>query len=129
MATEYKASKERAYFAASNSRAGFHSYYEACFRHKVDRLFFIKGGPGTGKSTLMRRVARCGEARGYLAEYYYCSSDADSLDAILLYGEQGMALAYQIAEDICLNGSENHLYQVLDVLLDNALKYSSLGTV
>ena len=89
MATEYKASKERAYFAASNSRAGFHSYYEACFRHKVDRLFFIKGGPGTGKSTLMRRVARCGEARGYRAEYYYCSSDADSLDAILLYGEQG----------------------------------------
>lgn len=89
MATEYRASKEQAYFAASNSRNGFHSYYEQCFRHKVDRLLYIKGGPGTGKSTLMRRVARYGEARGYRAEYYYCSSDADSLDAVLLYGEQG----------------------------------------
>lgn len=87
MATEYRTSKEQAYFAASNSRGGFHSYYERCFRHKVDRLFYIKGGPGTGKSTLMRQVARCGEARGYRVEYYYCSSDADSLDAVLLYGE------------------------------------------
>ena len=54
MATEYRASKEQAYFAASNSRDGFHSYYEQCFRHKVDRLLYIKGGPGTGKSTLRR---------------------------------------------------------------------------
>ncbi len=89
MATKYRESKEQAYFAASNSRNGFHSYYEQCFRHKVDRLLYIKGGPGTGKSTLMRRVARYGEVRGYRAEYYYCSSDADSLDAVLLYGKQG----------------------------------------
>lgn len=78
--------REHAYFAASNSRYGFHSYYEQVFRGRVDRLFCIKGGPGTGKSTLMRAVAREGERRGMRVEYYYCSSDAGSLDAVLLFG-------------------------------------------
>ena len=87
MSTQYRWSKEQAYFAASNSRMGFHSYYESRFRSRVDRLYCIKGGPGTGKSTLMRRLAHEGERRGYRVEYYYCSSDANSLDAVLLFGE------------------------------------------
>jgi hypothetical protein len=87
MIVQYRDGGGRSFFAASNSRRGFTSYYEACFRHKVDRLLCIKGGPGTGKSTLMRRVANEAERRGWRAEYYCCSSDADSLDAILLYGK------------------------------------------
>ena len=48
----------------------------------------------------------------------------------LLYEEQGMSLRCAVAEGIRVHGSEQHLYQVLDVLLDNALKYSSPnGTV
>lgn len=43
----------------------------------------------------------------------------------LLYEEKGLGLQYSIPEGIMLNGSEQHLYQVLDVLLDNALKYSA----
>jgi hypothetical protein len=89
MTTEYRFLQENAYFAASNSRQGFHSYYEHCFRHRVDRLYYIKGGPGTGKSTLLRRAAKLGESMGFRAEYYYCSSDPDSLDAVLLFGEHG----------------------------------------
>lgn len=87
MTIEYREGGGRSYFAASNSRRGFISYYESCFRHKVDRLICVKGGPGTGKSTLMRRVAGEAERRGWRAEYYYCSSDADSLDAVLLFGK------------------------------------------
>ncbi len=87
MQQKLKKTAEQAYFAASNSRYGFHSYYEQTFRGRVDRLFCIKGGPGTGKSTFMRSIAREGERRGYRAEYYYCSSDADSLDAVLLFGK------------------------------------------
>ena len=48
----------------------------------------------------------------------------------LLYEEQAMALESHIEEDITIQGSEQHLYQVLDVLLDNALKYATPnGTV
>ena len=43
----------------------------------------------------------------------------------LLYEEKGMGLRYAISEGICVDGSEQHLYQVLDVLLDNALKYGA----
>lgn len=42
----------------------------------------------------------------------------------LLYREQEKELHCQVQEDISICGSEQHLYQVLDVLLDNALKYS-----
>ena len=45
----------------------------------------------------------------------------------LLYEEKGLPLRWEIPEGICLQGSEHHLYQVMDVLLDNALKYSTPG--
>ena len=88
MSKQLYATGERAFFAAGNSRLGFHSYFESCFRDRVSHLICIKGGPGTGKNTLMRTVAREGERRGYRAEYYYCSSDPDSLDAVLLFDEK-----------------------------------------
>ena len=43
----------------------------------------------------------------------------------LLYAENGLTLQGSVPEGIILNGSEQHLYQVMDVLLDNALKYSA----
>ena len=43
----------------------------------------------------------------------------------LLYEEQGMGLCSAISEGVSICGSEQHLYQVMDVLLDNALKYAT----
>ena len=48
------------------------------------RLIIIKGGPGTGKSSLMKRLAAEAELRGYRCERIYCSSDPDSLDGVIL---------------------------------------------
>ena len=48
----------------------------------------------------------------------------------LLYEEQEMELCANVPDGIILHGSEQHLYQVMDILLDNALKYSTAnGTV
>ena len=48
----------------------------------------------------------------------------------LLYEEKEMGLRCSIPEGISVSGSEHHLYQVMDVLLDNALKYATpQGTV
>ncbi len=49
-------------------------------------------------------------------------------DAVLpfepLYFEKNLRLYYRIDKDIVLNGSREHLKQVVDILLDNAMKYS-----
>ena len=45
-----------------------------------------------------------------------------------VFFEQGLTLALQAEEGIWLKGSESHLRQVLDILLDNARKYSFSGT-
>lgn len=52
------------------------------------------------------------------------------LSVRLLYADKGLELYCECDEGIGVCGSESHLYQVMDVLLDNALKYSALnGTV
>ena len=51
-------------------------------------------------------------------------SDA-ALSFQLLYEEKGMGLRCAVSEGISICGSEQHLYQVMDVLLDNALKYGA----
>ena len=55
-------------------------------------------------------------------------SDA-ALSFQLLYVEKGMGLRCATADGIRIQGSEQHLYQVMDVLLDNALKYSTPGSM
>lgn len=50
----------------------------------MERIFILKGGPGTGKSTLMKRVGWYFEEQGELVESIYCSSDPSSLDGVIL---------------------------------------------
>lgn len=72
-------------FAASNSCEGFKNYYGEIFTdRRADRLYIIKGGPGTGKSHFMKVVARYARERGYTVTEYLCSSDPASLDGLLL---------------------------------------------
>lgn len=72
-----------AVFACVNSGFGFRSYFDA-FLDQLQYLYIIKGGPGTGKSSLMRAVATEGEKRGLQVLKIYCSSDPSSLDGVLL---------------------------------------------
>ena len=44
-----------------------------------------------------------------------------------LFFERQLELQWQVQEDILLRGSESHLRQVLDILLDNAMKYTLPG--
>lgn len=46
-----------------------------------------------------------------------------------MFFEEELYLESDIAGDIMVRASESHLRQVLDILLDNALKYSTRGTV
>jgi len=46
------------------------------------RVILLKGGAGTGKSTLMRRVRERWESQGQKTFSFRCASDPDSLDAV-----------------------------------------------
>lgn len=71
------------FFAAANTEHGFRSLFPVCFSPEEHRrIYVLKGGPGTGKSTLMKNVGFAAEANGYEAEYFYCSSDTASLDGV-----------------------------------------------
>lgn len=70
-------------FPGGNTAQGFYSFYESVLQG-MDRLFIIKGGPGTGKSSLMRRIGLAMADRGYDVEFLCCSSDNDSLDGIVV---------------------------------------------
>ena len=73
------------YFAASNSKDGFYSYFEDCFsRPEIEHLYLVKGGPGTGKSQFMRQCAQKAIEKGYAVDYILCSSDPKSLDGVIL---------------------------------------------
>ena len=79
-----KASK-REFFASANSYCGFKSYFDTIFNSETfDRIFVIKGGPGGGKSTLMKNVARIFEDKCEDIELFRCSSDKNSLDGVIL---------------------------------------------
>lgn len=72
------------YFPGSNTCRGFIGYFEDLpARSEHARTLFIKGGPGCGKSTLMRAIAAQWEKQGRDVAYYHCASDPDSLDAIV----------------------------------------------
>lgn len=75
-------SRVRRMFAGGNSSQGFHSFYHEIIFGQARRLFILKGGPGTGKSTLMKSVAEELLDKGYDLEVFHCSSDVNSLDAI-----------------------------------------------
>lgn len=77
-------------FLGANSGDGFVSLYDRF--QEEGRMIIIKGGPGSGKSSLMKKAAAEALKKGHFVEYCYCSSDANSLDAIRI-PELGISLA------------------------------------
>lgn len=79
-------------FAACNTANGFVSLFDETFDPlTLRKIYILKGGPGVGKSTLMKKAAACAEKRGYHPRLYHCSGDPASLDGILI-PETGKAI-------------------------------------
>ena len=77
--------KKLTYFLAANSCEGFYSVFDKSYLPDGEwRAFIIKGGPGTGKSSFMKRLAAYAESAGLKTVLCPCSSDPDSLDAVIL---------------------------------------------
>lgn len=71
-------------FPGGNTPKGFFSFYNYILaQEEARRIFVIKGGPGVGKSTFMKKAALELVERGYDVEFMHCSSDNGSLDGIV----------------------------------------------
>lgn len=71
------------YFLGSNSVRGFASLYQNFCRPETGEfLWVIKGGPGCGKSSFMKKIGAAAEKDGLNVQYVWCSGDPDSLDAV-----------------------------------------------
>ncbi len=78
-------SQVRHLFPGGNTPIGFYSYYDHMLpQAKATHILCIKGGPGVGKSTFMKRVGQDMIDKGFNVELMHCSSDPDSLDGVVI---------------------------------------------
>lgn len=72
-------------FPGGNTSKGFFSYYNYIINEEeARRIFILKGGPGVGKSTFMKKISDEMTHRGYDTEHMHCSSDNSSLDGVVI---------------------------------------------
>lgn len=71
------------YFAGGNTARGFYSLFDSSLKN-LDRIFILKGGPGTGKSTLIKAIGNDWSEKGYDIELLHCASDPDSVDGVII---------------------------------------------
>ena len=75
----------RALFPGAMGPDGFISCFDQLMDEKdLRRMIILKGGPGVGKSTFMRRMHAALTQSGAHSTLYFCSGDPDSLDAVAI---------------------------------------------
>ena len=71
------------FFLGATTPAGFKGYFEPLRREPGMQMVLIKSGPGCGKSTLMKQLARRAIQQGEPVECIHCASDPDSFDGVI----------------------------------------------
>ena len=109
-------------FAGANSGDGFVSFYDTILSDEsIERIYILKGGPGTGKSRFMRDAAERASALGMTVERYNCSSDPDSLDAVVLGGR------YAILDGTPPHSVDPHLAGAREEIINLGAFWDSAG--
>ena len=71
------------YFLGGLTSEGFKTDFSETIYSQNKFTYILKGGPGTGKSTIMKKIAETFSDNDDI-DLYYCSSDEKSLDAVVL---------------------------------------------
>ena len=72
------------YFLGANGPKGYFSRFDQLFSASPSgKCFLLKGGPGTGKSTVLKKVAEKLKEKDLSTELIFCSADVNSLDAVI----------------------------------------------
>ena len=126
MTNSIKSNDKERYFAAQNSYNGFISHFPEIFKsEEYDRIFVLKGGPGTGKSSLMRRFS--GELSSFCKiTEIYCSSDIDSLDGVIAQTEHGRVA---ILDGTAAHESDAAIPGAVDELINLGEHWNTAGLI
>lgn len=106
------------FFLGANSNIDFVSYFKQLQEQNSSmQLLILKGGPGSGKSSLMKRVASFAEKKGHKLEIIPCASDPDSLDAVIDYTADFAIMdgTAPHTEDPSLPGARHHIIYTGDL--------------
>lgn len=57
----------------------------------LEKRYFIKGRPGSGKSTMLKKLVSEAERKGFDVEVYHCGLDPNSLDMVI-FPEKSVAI-------------------------------------
>lgn len=77
--------RARHFFPGANTYMGFYSFYSYILgQEEACKITIIKGGPGVGKSTFMKKIGAEMQKKGFDVEYMHCSSDNNSLDGVVI---------------------------------------------
>lgn len=72
------------FFLGANAPKGYYSRFDQLFSSSPEgKCFLLKGGPGTGKSTVLKKIAAGLKEKGLSTELIFCTADTDSLDAVI----------------------------------------------
>lgn len=77
------------FFGAATARGAFD--YIQDLTADLKKRYFIKGRPGTGKSTFLKKMASAALKQGFDAEIYHCAFDPNSWDMVV-FRELGICL-------------------------------------
>lgn len=78
------AGRVRKIFPGGNTSNGSKPLFEYIIPENVNRIFCLKGGPGVGKSSMMKKIAKEFIDNDYDVELHHCPSDPSSLDAVVI---------------------------------------------
>lgn len=76
--------KSRQLFPGANTANGSFNFFSYMIPANVRKVFCMKGGPGVGKSSMMKKIAKEFLENGYDVELHHCPSDPSSLDGIVI---------------------------------------------
>lgn len=74
---------QKHYFVCATSSKGFVNLFDTNLIG-LKKIYIIKGGPGTGASSLMKFIGVTFLAQGIDVEFIHCCQDPDSLDGLIL---------------------------------------------
>src|SRR5699024_11845420 len=71
------------YYTCGNTAKGFYNLLESNIQ-KLEDIYLLKGASGTGKSTMIKKLADVWRHKGYHIEQIHSPSDNDSLDGLII---------------------------------------------